>query len=153
MVAIEAPSLWPNKTPRWNPIAASTRGSTSSASSSMNDSGRGELRPNSIGHNLTRINKHSGACRRRDPVGECAPQADAAESFVQHHDGRRRIRARPDHAVFEPHRAEIEKAVVGKRHGCTLRNSSPPSLGHRQNLHPRCYDAQQRGKALLDGRA
>jgi hypothetical protein len=28
---------------------------------------------------------------------------------VQHHDGRRRIGPRPDHAVFEPQRRKIEE--------------------------------------------
>ena len=60
---------------------------------------------------------------------------------MQHDDGRRRVGARPDHAVFEPERRQIEKAFVGKRHraspllapshGATTRNSF--------------------GKALLDG--
>ena len=41
--AIDAPSLWPTRRPRRKPIAASTRGSTSRASSCMNETGRGNF--------------------------------------------------------------------------------------------------------------
>ena len=88
-----------------------------------------------------RIDKHAGAGRRRDLIGKRSPQADAAEALVQHHDGRRRVGPRPDHAVFEPQRRQIEKALVGKRHGCNPACSPSSCVTTPQKL----------GKALLHG--
>ena len=83
------------------------------------------------------------------------PQADAAETFVQHHDGRRRIGPRSDHAVFEPRRAKVEKAVVGEHHGRRSADSSAAARDARPSPETACarrrYNAQQRGKTLLDG--
>ena len=56
---------------------------------------------------------------------------------MQHHDGRRLGRPRPDHAVLKPQRSKLEEAFVGERHA--LR--SPPTAR-------RCAAAC--GKALLD---
>ena len=61
-----------------------------------------------------RIDEHAGAGRRGELFGEIAPQADAAEAFMQHDDGRRRVGARADHAVFEPHAGKFEEAFVNQ---------------------------------------
>ena len=63
-----------------------------------------------------RIDEDAGAGRLSDGVRKTSPQADGAETFVQHDDGRRRIGPRADHAVFEPQRLEVEKTFVGERH-------------------------------------
>ncbi len=47
-------------------------------------------------------------------VRKAAPYPGGAEPLVQQHDGRRHIRPRPDHAIFEPHVGEIQKALVGE---------------------------------------
>ena len=57
---------------------------------------------------------------------------------MQHHDGRRRIGPRSDHAVFEPQRSRSRKPVVGERHALASRCV-------QQGRH----DPQQLGKALL----
>ena len=69
-----------------------------------------------LGYRAILDEKHVGAGRFGDGVGKTSPQADGAKTFVQHDDGRRGVRARADHAVFEPQRIEIEKAFVGERH-------------------------------------
>src|SRR5215204_632599 len=62
-----------------------------------------------------RIDEDAGAGRRGELVGKIAPQCDAAETFVQHDDGRRCVRPRPDHAVFQPHVVKFEETLVGER--------------------------------------
>ena len=59
---------------------------------------------------------------------------------MQHHDGRRRIGPRPDHAVFEPQRRKVEKAGVGERH------AAPPLCGVGPIDR---HNPQQLGKTLL----
>src|SRR5260370_17664947 len=67
------------------------------------------------------MDEAAGAGRGREPLGKLAPQPDAAQPLVQHDDGRPGIGARTDHAVFEPHRAEIDKALIGEAdHGRRL---------------------------------
>jgi hypothetical protein len=62
-----------------------------------------------------RIDEHAGAGFLREPRGEIAPCGHRAEPLVQHHDGRRRVRARPDHAVLERCAADRELALVRER--------------------------------------
>ena len=86
-----------------------------------------------------RIDEHAGAGRRGKLLRECAPQADAAEPLVQHHDGRRRIGPRPDHAVFEPHAAARSR----KPSSGSVMAAARPMNGVTM--------LQKLGKALLDG--
>ena len=60
---------------------------------------------------------HSGL----QPVGKIAPQADAAETFVQQDERRRLIRLRPDHAEFKALIADGKDACAGKRHALIVR--------------------------------
>jgi hypothetical protein len=52
-----------------------------------------------------RVGKNAGAGCCRQLLREGAPTGDAAEALVQQNKGRRDIRTRTDHAVFEPHPA------------------------------------------------
>src|SRR6185312_15703189 len=66
-----------------------------------------------------RIGKYADAGCGREPRRKIAPQSDAAETFVEHHDGGGLIRPWADHAVFELRAGNVEKAGVGE--GCTHR--------------------------------
>ena len=61
-----------------------------------------------------RIDEHAGAGRGLQFFGKVAPQAGGAEAFVQHHDGRRLLGRRADHAVFEIGGADGEEAGGGE---------------------------------------
>src|SRR6516164_9682339 len=67
-----------------------------------------------------RIDENAGAGRCGEFLREAAPAGDASEPLVQQHEGRRRIWARADHAVFEPHLAELDKSLVGESHCAPL---------------------------------
>src|SRR5262249_4715221 len=68
-----------------------------------------------------RIDENTGAGRYGEFLRETAPAGDTAEPLVQQHEGRRRIWARADHAVFEPHLAELDKSRVREGHCAPLR--------------------------------
>src|SRR5215471_50634 len=67
-----------------------------------------------------RIDENAGAGRCGEFLRETAPAGDTAETFVQQHEGRRRIWVRADHAAFEPHRAQLDKSLVGEGHCAPL---------------------------------
>ena len=69
-----------------------------------------------------RVDEHAGAGFLGELLREIAPGCDRTESLVQHHDGRRRIRPRADHAVFERCGADREVAGVGEGHEPSLRS-------------------------------
>ena len=58
-----------------------------------------------------RIEKYAGAGRGLQFFGKVAPQRGGAEAFMQHDDGRRLLRCRTDHAVFEVGFADAEEAL------------------------------------------
>ena len=60
----------------------------------------------------TRIGEHAATGRFLQAIGEITPQTDAAQTFMQHDDRRRRIRPRANHAVFEILGTNIEEAGI-----------------------------------------
>src|SRR5262249_45820659 len=63
-----------------------------------------------------RIDEDPGAGRCRELLGKIAPARNAAEPLVQQHQRRPGIRARADHAVFEPPLPGLEHALISQRH-------------------------------------
>ena len=57
-----------------------------------------------------RIGEHAGAGRGLKFFGKVAPQSGRSEAFMQHHDDRRILGRRADHAVFEMGGADGEEA-------------------------------------------
>src|SRR5215207_11214807 len=70
------------------------------------------------------IDEDAGPRRLRELLREIAPEAHGAKPLVQNHDGGRLVRARADHAVFEPRAVDLEKAFVRKWHSILLASSS-----------------------------
>ena len=98
-----------------------------------------------------RIDKHADACRGGELRWKIAPQPDAAEPFVQHHDGRRFVRPRADHAVFEPRRADVEEACVGKPHGYSLVSSHGATM--RKSFEKLCSTVSSEVSSCAPARA
>ena len=61
-----------------------------------------------------RIGEHASAGRGLKLFRKVAPQPGRAEALMQHHDGRRALGRRADHAVFEMGGADGEEAGGGK---------------------------------------
>ena len=63
-----------------------------------------------------RIGKDAGSGRRRQRIGEIAPEADRAQALMKHDDGRGLARIGADMAIFETALTDIEHAGSFKRH-------------------------------------
>src|ERR1700691_2875550 len=63
-----------------------------------------------------RIDEDAHAGGRLQAIRKITPQCRRAEPLMQHHDGRRLRRRRPDHAVFEIAVADVEEAGGLKGH-------------------------------------
>ena len=75
-----------------------------------------------------RIDEHAGAGRGLKSFGKVAPQSGRSEAFMQHHNGRRALGRRADHAVFEMRGADGEEARGGKgRHAVSFPKVTPHS--------------------------
>src|SRR5208282_4974927 len=100
-----------------------------------------------------RIDEYAGAGGGGDLFGERTPQGDAAEALVQHHHGRGLIGPRTDHAVFEPHRAELEEACVRERHGFVFPSCPIHGAATRNSLAKLCSTAEPDVSSSASARA
>src|SRR5438034_2122778 len=62
------------------------------------------------------VDENARAGRCGELLSKAAPACNAAEPLVQQYEGRRRVGARSNHAVFKPHLAKLKMAVVGEHH-------------------------------------
>ena len=62
------------------------------------------------------VDENARAGRCGELLSKAAPACNAAEPLVQQYEARRRVGARSNHAIFKPHLAKLEMAVVGEHH-------------------------------------